>query len=155
MYYYNCLLQGAVKTIIELEANNKLLNLSTNIEQEVKEHKLFGKLSGRKVFYFLIYLALVAVDVWCGWIGLGYGVSFVFFILSILILICLMWSFFNEDIRIILQGIILEAIKLLKIMKPKETTRFKKVIVLLQWAEEFLMKAAKLLYNEEVLKNEV
>ena len=103
MYYYNCLFQGVVKTIKEIEEENNLLKLSTNIEKEVKSHKIFNRLSGRKIFYLLIYITLLTVDAWYGIIVLSKGVNFILSSLALIVLTWLLWFFFKEELHILLK----------------------------------------------------
>lgn len=78
VYYYNCLLSGAIKTIKQLEKGNLSIQLSTNIVDEVGSYKVFGKFSGRKMFYMLIFFMLLLDDLYYLLLSLGYTLNPVF-----------------------------------------------------------------------------
>jgi hypothetical protein len=93
MYYYNCLLQGAVESIITIEKQDNRLKLSTTIEKEVKKHKIFKIFSAKKLFYLIIYVALSFIDLY--YLSLNQGLDSLWWWL-ILIFLCLTLLLFLE-----------------------------------------------------------
>lgn len=107
MYYYNCLLSGAVKTIkdIEKETNTKsiegeyqIIQLSTNIVDEVSRYKIFKRFSGRRIFYFLVFMILLISNFYYLCLSLGYQLHLpLVFVPVFLLLLLTIPSFFSVE----------------------------------------------------------